>query len=132
MEDTKLTPQQFFAALEDFHGSENYYRHLIGGMIYTDGVKFVAERSPGNGSFWLIDAIGSYQYEPKVKRLALQVWELKVHDPEPGRTYNPATLILTNGNRREVLRQEFQLADFPQPGIKLWLENRTLYLPGER
>ena len=45
-------------ALTSFYGTENYYQHRLSGLVYTDGVKFVAEHCE---AYWLIDAIGSFQ-----------------------------------------------------------------------
>ena len=46
---TQLTESE----LNQFIGTEHYYRHLLG-FNYTDGVKFMAERGK---AYWLIDAI---------------------------------------------------------------------------
>ena len=40
--------------LSQFIGTENYYRHWTGHGVYTDGVKYLAEKA---GAYWLIDAI---------------------------------------------------------------------------
>jgi hypothetical protein len=62
--------------LSHFMGTEEYYRHWTRRLVYTDGVKYVAERG---SAFWLIDAIASHQ--PKAvrnPRLAeFQLWELE-------------------------------------------------------
>ncbi len=44
------------AELAQFTGTEQYYKHL-GGLVYTDGVKYLAEKA---GSYWLLDIIASY------------------------------------------------------------------------
>ena len=45
------------------NGSENFYRHILSGLIYTDGVKDLAD---GCQAYWLIDLIVSHQCEEKV------------------------------------------------------------------
>jgi hypothetical protein len=48
--------------LEHFCGSEQLYKNFLG-LRYTEGVKYLAD----NGQYyWLIDAIASHQFEPKV------------------------------------------------------------------
>lgn len=44
--------------LSPFTGTEHWYKHWLGGLLYTDGVKYVADQA---GAYWLIDAIASYQ-----------------------------------------------------------------------
>ena len=41
-------------------GSENYYRMVIGGILYTEGVKEVLEK---NEALWVLGIIGSYRRE---------------------------------------------------------------------
>ena len=69
------------ADLDMFTGTENYWKNCFGlcfGLIYTDGIKYLAENG---GAYWLIDAISSYQNDRKIKnnyRLQdFQLWELK-------------------------------------------------------
>ena len=58
--------------LEMFTGTENYYRHFSG-MLYTDGIQFLAQEGK---CYWLLDLIGSYQ--PKLKHIPFQLWTIKV------------------------------------------------------
>lgn len=44
--------------LSGFTGTENWYTHWTGRILYTDGVKHLADNA---GAHWLIDAIASYQ-----------------------------------------------------------------------
>ena len=95
----------------------------------------------GNSAYWLIDAIASYQGEDALKRHTFQVWNLCVlppdpeDDPEkpdvpamsvgavlkskqgdsPAQPRNPcrhAVLTCTNGNKKELVRQEIDYTDF--------------------
>lgn len=50
--------------LEHFCGSEQLYKNFLG-LRYTEGVKYLADNGQ---SYWLIDAIASHQFEPKVLR----------------------------------------------------------------
>ena len=49
--------------LAQFIGTSQYYRHNLG-LLYTDGVKYVADRG---GAYWLIDAIASWQIDPRIR-----------------------------------------------------------------
>ena len=62
--------------LSGFTGSERWYRHpLVTSLVYTDGVKYVAERA---GAYWLIDKIVTAQLAAPHQLEVFQVWELKV------------------------------------------------------
>jgi hypothetical protein len=95
----------------------------------------------GGTAYWLIDAIASYQGEDPLKRHDFQFWKLIVHPPDvPGPEQNTvmdlltvgavleskedkrkrkpfndhrhASLICTNGNEKELVRQEIDFTDF--------------------
>ena len=118
---TKLTESD----LAQFSGTDNWYEHQSR-MLYTDGVKFMAERG---GAYWLIDAIASYQRDRRIRTnhmlLEFQLWELKVKD-------NKATLTLrTDTGEPATITQRIPYTDFPLESIKLYVENNTLLLPSE-
>ena len=54
-------------------GSENFYQNRYSPIIYTDGVKDMAETC---GAYWLIDLVISHQLSKAVKFEAFQVWML--------------------------------------------------------
>ena len=141
--------QEFRRDLGQFIGTEKWTRypaicpHII---LLTDGALFVAAHGGegGNTAWWLIDAIASYQGEATLKRHDFQVWKLIIHPPdEPGpaqntvmavlqskpnqapeKPFNPhrhASIICTNGNEIELVRQEIDMTDF------LPVEEITLY-----
>jgi len=108
--------------LEQFGGTINYYRHPLG-IIFTDGVKFLADKA---GAYWLIDAIASWQIEEKVRNCSFQLWELKVNEDR--------TAILTmkeDAGEPEIVRQEIPFTDFPLEYQKLYLVDKVLMLPSE-
>ena len=103
--------------LEQFTGSENHYRHFFGG-VYTDGVKYVADEAR---AYWLLNAIFSYRHEEP-----FQIWELKVTKE------HTATLTMCeDSGLPEKVRQDFDVTDFPEPGIKFYLIDGILLLPSE-
>ena len=90
--------------------------------IITDGVKALAEAA---GCYWLLDVIGSYQYDTKLDK-AFQVWKLSVDlENSTGvvRGYNDNTLII---------EQEIPFTDYPLAELKLFLMDGILLLPNER
>lgn len=113
------------ADLAQFYGTENWYEHPLG-ILYTDGVKFVAERG---GAYWLIDAIASWQSDPRIRddRMlqAIQFWTLTVN---PDRS---AVLCCERDTDDIALTQEIEFTDFPLQSIRLYVEDGVLLLPSE-
>lgn len=104
------------------NGSENFYRHNLSDLIYTDGVKDLAE---GCQAYWLIDLIVSHQCQTHVKRESFQVWDLK-------RTLeNEFSILATDGNHNKVTSQEISFSDFPYDLATIWLVDGCLMLPSE-
>ncbi len=102
--------------LNQFTGTENYYKHWLG-KVYTDGVKYMAEKA---GAYWLLDAIFSYR-----RKEPFQVWILKVKDSQ-------AVLTMQEDTDAPVLvKQEIKYTDFPMDEIKLYLIDGVLLLTSE-
>ena len=104
------------AELRQFTGTENYYKHWLGN-VYTDGVKYLAEKCQ---AYWLLDAIFSYH-----RKEQFQVWTLKVKD-------NKAVLEMREDTGEPIkVRQEIKYTDFPLEEIKLFLIDGVLLLTNE-
>ena len=103
--------------LENFTGTEHYYKHWISKTVYTDGVKYIADKA---GAYWLIDAILSYhRTEP------FQIWKLE-------KTGTKAVLTMQEDSNTSILvKQEIGFTDFPLDEIKFYLQNNVLMLPNE-
>ena len=104
------------------NGSENFYRHNLSGLIYTDGVKDMAE---GCQAYWLIDLIVSHQCQTQVKKEPFQVWDLKRVKE------NEFFVHATDGNHNKVTSQEISFSDFPYDLATIWLVDGCLMLPSE-
>ena len=105
--------------LEQFTGTENYYKHWLG-FNYTDGVKYLAEKAK---AYWLLDAIGSYQ--PKFKSIPFQIWELVVKNDKGVLTMKEDT------NSPILVSQKIPYTDFPLDNVKVWLIDGVAILPSE-
>ena len=114
--DNTITTDQ----LRQFTGSEHWYRHWLG-ILYTDGVKFLAERA---GAYWLIDAVVSYQKE--LKDVTFQIWTIVVSED------NSAILQMREDSDMPVrVEQVIEYSDFPLESIKLYFIDGVLLLPSE-
>ena len=112
------------SALAQFSGSEHWYRHPLTGVLFTDGAKYVADTA---GAYWLLDEIAFAQRSEKaVAAEEFQVWVLSVREDRT------ATLMCCDGNDdNAVFQKELEYTDFPPPGVTLWFENNTIYVPSE-
>lgn len=88
---------------------DDLYKHWLNRFVMTVGVKAEADE---NGSHWFADVVGSYQIYPDLRQEEFQVWRLVVH---PGRI---ATVIADDGNGRELVRQDIEYTDHPEPGTE--------------
>lgn len=110
-------------SLAHFHGSENFHRHQMSGMTYTDGIDYLAE---AGGAYWLIDAIGSYQRDRRLTGDGMlrdyQIWQLRVNADKS------ATLTCqADTNEPYAIEQKIEFTDFPLPAIKLTVERGGMY-----
>lgn len=105
-------------------GSETVYRHPLLKVRYTEGVKLMAEEC---GAYWLIDLVVSHQLNPRVRREAFQVWELRRCKTSPR-----WKAVCTDGNENRVTSQLIEFSDFPLPeGIKIYCCDGVILLPSE-
>ena len=113
------------AVLNNFTGSENWYRHgLNRAVLFTDGAKHVAD---AGGAYWLLDEIALAQRSVKaVAAEEFQVWTLTVD-----LSRHRATLNCGDGNDHIVFTKAIEFTDFPVAEIILWFANNTIYLPSE-
>ena len=123
------------AQLSQFCGDEERYRHWTRRLIYTPGVKFVADNGGQSGAYWLLDAIASYQPDRRIrdnpKLREFQVWTLKVD--LPART---AVLFCTDGDgEAHVIEQQIEHTDFDLAEVRFYVcegdGERVLMLPNE-
>ena len=122
--------------LRQFTGDLERYRHALNrGVIYTPGVRYLAEKG---GAYWLVDSIVSYYGTPLMTRVIatdprledLQFWRLNVN---PDRS-----AVLTcraDTGVKPAIRQQIEYTDFPLDYVDVWAgfdgSFWTLYLPSE-
>jgi hypothetical protein len=111
------------ADLAQFTGTEHWYRHgLVRNLLYTDGVKHVAD---AGGAYWLIDEIAFAQrFETAVAAQPFQLWKLTVK-------HGVGVLTCEDGNGRRVSCKRIEYTDFPLPEISFYFTDNTILLPSE-
>lgn len=92
-----------------FTGTENYYKHALGKMKYTDGVKFFAENA-GGGAYWFLDIVGT-------EIVQLQQSEPFIHiSLDSNEVENKATITADDGNDNQLWSRTIEFTDCP-PGV---------------
>ena len=130
------TPTLTREELAQFTGDLDRYRHPLNRrVIYTPGVKYVADRA---GAYWLIDLIASYFGSREMRaavtqdeRLAsLQFWRLEVAEDR-----SAIASCRADSDVEPAITQIVPSTDFPLDRIDIWAgfdgEHWTLYLPSE-
>lgn len=94
------------------HCTENYYRHTLPGLMFTDGVRDMAERL---ACYWFLDCIGSYVPEIRGKD---HFFVCRVHRlPDGG-----AKFVIDDGNRNMIIRQCIEYTDIPE-NVKVYIQD---------
>lgn len=107
--------------LSQFTGTNEWFRHLVPGVTFTEGARYVAEVA---GAYWLIDAIASYQLSPRMRAQPFQTWVLTVSG-------STARLVCDDGNGNKLVEQEITFTDFPIATIKFFCCDKVIMLPSE-
>lgn len=94
---------EFKKKLMEFTGSEHYFKHWTGRLVYTDGIKYLADRAK---AYWLIDLIASYQH--LLKEQKFQIWTLKVN-------YDKTVVVVCREDidMPIIVKQKIEHTDFP-------------------
>jgi len=107
---------------EGFTGTTKYYRHFTNLLVFTDGVKAMADRY---GAYWLIDVVASYQTRPAVREKPFQIWEIS-----SGNRKAAVTMKEDDGEPAFVM-QEIGFTDFPEGTLKMYFTDGVLLLSSE-
>lgn len=120
----KLTTEQVKEILNSSNGTEHYYKPFPAlGMIYTDGVKYFAEKC---GAYWLIDLINSHmpaiikdckESEEYIYFLFLEVKDHKAIFKAIREVYNGEEV-----SEKVVASQEIPFTDLPDCSVKFYLQ----------
>lgn len=111
--------------LRNFTGTEHYYKSILPNVVYTDGVKYMAQEA---SAYWLVDKIASMQLLEKLVTQNFQAWKLKVKNDK-------GSLQVEDGNDHVLLNEAIEYTDFPLDEIDVWAiregQRVVLLLPSE-
>jgi hypothetical protein len=110
------------AALQQFTGTENYYKHWLGKLQYTDGVKYFAETA-GGGAYWFLDIVATEILPLQAKEPFISI-ELLVDS-------DAANLQVTDGNDNQIFAKAISYTDCPTGSWNFYLIDNILLLRSE-
>jgi len=129
----RLNQDQLKFELAQFTGTEKWYRHALNrNLIYTDGVKFLAENGGEQGAYWFIDKVAC-EIAPllKSKNEGFGCITLFVGLTDA----NQAMILVTDGNEKQLAIYHIDYTDMQPGNWKFYLvddqTHLTLLLPSE-
>lgn len=111
-----------------YNGADQWYRHQLTQLIYTDGVKEIADKYE---AYWLIDKILILNRTANFFGEDFQHWTLqRVIDNDKPTPH--MCLMMDDGNGVVIFATSLPYTDFKADVVTMYFENETLYLPQER
>ncbi len=119
MNDT-LTPQQIENHLAQFTGSGNLYRHWTNRIVFTDGIKEMAEIC---GAYWLIDLVASHMSRKLMDAAdGFHVWTVKrVADKEMPDRVGFNVVCQRDTGTKPLVSQDGEFTTFPLDEFKFYV-----------
>lgn len=122
----KGTLQSLNDQFSEFIGTEHFYAHLTKNVVFTDGVKAMADQYK---AYWLIDVIVSYQTEKRINLKPFQIWTITS-------VQGKASIEMSLDSGQPVLvKQQIPFTDFPEGRLTLYFIDdgtyQVLLLPSE-
>ena len=129
----RLNHEQLSFQLAQFTGTEHWYRHALNrNLIYTDGVKFLAENGGEQGAYWFIDKVAceiALLLKSKNQRFGFITLCVGLTDK------NQAMILVTDGNDKQLATYHIHYTDMQLGNWKFYLiddqTHLTLLLPSE-
>jgi hypothetical protein len=118
----KITSEQLVQEISGFCGTEAYHKLTLSSLRATDGVAHLAKIA---GAFWLIDAIGSYQHDDRIKHLGIQFWHLIVKDKKA------ELYVQEDLETPKLITQKIGYTDFPDGDWEFYVTDNVILLPSE-
>ena len=115
-----ITENELKSDLQQFIGTENYYKVGMYKMLVTDGIKYMAEKV---GAFWFLDIIGT---EFNTLNKPFQVIYLNVNKDE--------SCVITSredANEPVLHTRKIEYTDFPVGQYEFYLIDNIMLLKSE-
>lgn len=117
-----ISADELKAEMAQCTGTMQHHKLTLMPLKATDGVAVVAQKA---GAFWLVDAIASYQQEPKIKELRIQFWFLEVKDQKAD------LYCIEDKGKPKLVEQHIPYTDFPEGKWEYYVADGVIMLPSE-
>jgi len=101
--------------LQEFTGTENYFKTMDKSIVYTDGVQYFARNAGDQGAYWLLDMI-VFDLIPNNRNEEFLVVEVVVKNDQ-------AIIRTQDGNNNYFLKREILYTDLAEGEWKFYVEN---------
>lgn len=105
-------PDKLRTALAPFTGTENYHRHWLRRLIYTDGVEHFTEHA-GGGAYWFLDIVAT-EVMPLLKKAEFIAITISSASGQ-------ANIFATDGNDERLWQRWIEHTDCPAGEWKFYL-----------
>ena len=124
MKYTEQELKEIEISLNQFTGTEKYYKHFTG-ILYTDGINYFINKL---NCYWFLDIIGSYQH--KFKNIGFQVWGIKLFD-KPINNKVGYVYMKEDTEKPLLVKQELSYTDFKLKEYEIYFINGVVLLKSE-
>ena len=121
-ENMTISATDLKSELAQCSGTMQYHKLTLGPLKATDGVAIMAQKAE---AFWLVDAIASYQQEPKIKELRIQFWTLEVKEQIAD------LYCIEDKGQPKLVEQHIPHTDFPEGKWDFYVADGVIMLPSE-
>ena len=117
--------------LQEFTGTENYFKTIDKSIIYTDGVQYFARNAGDQGAYWLLDLM-VFEIIPKNFEEEFLCVTIEVENDQ-------AVIRATDGNDNRLYKKNILYTDLAEGEWKFYVENgmvcdkevKVILLPSE-
>ena len=117
-----VSPAEIIRQLRQCIGTEHYYRTVFPNIVFTDGIKKMAELC---GAYWLIHVAVSYQYG-KIAEEDFQIWRLEKLENSTWRV-----TMHSIDSEENLVAQNISYSDFPLDEFEFYLIDGVMLLKSE-
>lgn len=116
------------AELQQFIGSETFYKIPLIGTKFTDGIKYLADAAE---CFWLVTDASVIAKSLMSKSYFITVDFKRLSEKERAEKQCEALINYSDGNGIIYETHRYNVTDFPLDELRLFFVDNTLMLPSE-
>jgi len=120
------TPEEINSILNEYYGTENYYKLPFSRLVCTDGVVRLAEECQCN---WFINEINIAITELNRKRCS-DFYSITLSKSKR-KNNSSAKITITDGNGYTFKTKNIQFTDFPLDEYEVWCIDNVIMLKSE-